>query len=66
MTPYGNRTRDVPVCSVVPQPTTPPLAPMNCGTAPIYDCVTSLYIHVQSYYFICGSAVSKSDGDLLA
>jgi hypothetical protein len=25
----GNRTRDVPVCSVVPQPTTPPRAPVE-------------------------------------
>jgi hypothetical protein len=28
----GNRTRDVPVCSVVPQPTTPPRAPIRMGT----------------------------------
>jgi hypothetical protein len=29
MTPSGNRTRDLPVCSVVPQPTTSPRAPIS-------------------------------------
>ena len=26
---FGNRTRDLPTCSVVPQPTAPPRAPNN-------------------------------------
>ena len=28
MTPAGNRTRDLPACSVVPQPAAPPRAPI--------------------------------------
>jgi hypothetical protein len=33
----GNRTRDVPVCSVVPQPTTPPRAPDLQGSVHKYQ-----------------------------
>jgi hypothetical protein len=34
----GNRTRDVPVCSVVPQPTTPPRAPQRMWREGICGC----------------------------
>jgi len=30
--PNGNRTRDLPTCSAVPQPTAPPRTPHNVGS----------------------------------
>jgi hypothetical protein len=38
----GNRTRDLPVCSAVPQPTAPPRAPKNTAIVKylIMKCVT--------------------------
>jgi len=33
----GNRTRDLPACSAVPQPTAPPRAPENQCSAGLYS-----------------------------
>ena len=38
----GNRTRDLPVCSAVPQPTAPPRAPERGIGDDIISCVFSL------------------------
>jgi hypothetical protein len=45
MTPTGNRTRDLPGCRAVPQPTAPPCAPVYCGSiADIPGTNTSSFI----------------------
>ena len=41
----GNRTRNLPVCSAVPQPTGPPRNPMGVGTVPI----NAIYQQTQAY-----------------
>jgi len=38
----GNRTRDIPSCSAVPQPTAPPRAPSTVTTV-VYEFVTTSF-----------------------
>jgi hypothetical protein len=43
----GNRTRDLPACSAVPQPTAPPRAPVGYITSlkiPYYDRALKFYL----------------------
>jgi hypothetical protein len=44
----GNRTRDLPACSAVPQPTAPLRAPSNSGNLP-YDGVQYTYVIIFHY-----------------
>jgi hypothetical protein len=39
----GNRTRDLPACSTVPQPTAPPRAPLYC----VLDRITAHQINTK-------------------
>jgi hypothetical protein len=40
----GNRTRDLPICSVVPQPTSPPRAPIY-----IYIYIYIKAVRIEAY-----------------
>ena len=43
----GTRTRDIPACSAVPQPTSPPRTPKSC-----VDCVLNVMVHAQKSDFV--------------
>jgi hypothetical protein len=44
----GNRTRDLPACSAVPQPTAPPRAPRNMSTSnKIPDIICFAYMIIK-------------------
>jgi hypothetical protein len=51
----GNRTSDIPVCSTVPQPTTPPRAPSLyvCMYVCMYVCLNvCMYSHIYIHMYI--------------
>ena len=48
----GNRTRYLPTCSAVPQPTAPPRTPVNCMVARIYGLEIVL-IYLVNKILIC-------------
>jgi hypothetical protein len=54
----GNRTRDLPVCSAVPQPTAPPRAPV-----PFFSVLYVLYINITTrrdiLYVVLNGASSR-------
>ena len=51
----GNRTRELPTCSAVPQPTAPPRTPYNFGN-PVYVFYLTFQHSVQLFgtYFVDG------------
>jgi len=53
----GNRTRDLPACSTVPEPTAPPRAPHVCVRA----CVRArAYIYIYIYIFVAQMNMYKN------
>ena len=46
----GNRTRDLPACSAVPQPTAPQRTPASIGTAQNHHIIMRLYTHIHLFY----------------
>ena len=65
----GNRTHDLPACSVVPQPTAPPRAPMlpytkrkyykhKCNCIHIYSRYLALQSRLFTFYFFYGVSAS--------
>ena len=52
----GNRTRDLPACNIVPQPTALPRAPEYLYTA-LKECMSFTRAR---YYVICGVGISQS------
>jgi hypothetical protein len=47
----GNRTRDLPACSAVPQPTAPLHAPQNWNTIGGKKSFVFFVINVQKFFF---------------
>ena len=62
----GNRTRDLPACSAVPQPTAPPRAPsytsnppMSCTACTEPQCLYKGALYLPLHYLLCFVFVSE-------
>ena len=69
----GNRTRDLPACSAVPQPTTPPRAPakkLSASQKEIFsmefdaDMVTRTFFHISAKSWACNLVTAGERDDL--